>query len=95
MIPAASTLVPTMKPGTSCRKTSGQPEGVAEVDEARRLVGRVVVEDAAELARLVGHDADRAPAEAREAGDDRLGPLRLEVEPLAVVDDARMTSYMS
>ena len=50
-------------------------EGVAEVDEARRLVGGVVLEDAAELLRLVGDDADRPAAEAREAGDDRLRPL--------------------
>src|ERR1700744_5264353 len=39
------------------------PVGVAEVDEPSRLVGRVVVEDAAEMARLVGHDPGRATAE--------------------------------
>ena len=76
-----------MKPGTSIRNTSGIAERVAEVDEARGLVGGVVVEDAAELLGLVGDDPRRAPAEAREAGDDRLRPLALHVEVLAVVDD--------
>ena len=68
-------------------KTSGIVERVAEVDKARGLVGGVVVEDAAELLGLVGDDSCRAPAEPREAGDDRLGPLTLDVEELAVVDD--------
>ena len=63
------------------------PERVAQVHEAGRLVGGVVVEDPAHLARLVGDDPDRPPAHARQAGDDRLRPLRLEVEPVAVVDD--------
>ena len=62
-------------------------EGVAEVDEARRLVGGVVVEDPGQLLGLVGDDPDRLAAEAGEAGDQRLGELRLDVEPLAVVDD--------
>ena len=63
------------------------PEGVAEVDETRGLVGRVVVEDAAEMARLVGDDSDRPTAEASEAGDDRLCELRLHVKPLTVIND--------
>ena len=41
----------------------------------------------AELLGLVGDDPGGPPAEAREAGDDRLGPLALHVEDLAVVDD--------
>ena len=61
--------------------------GVAEVDEARRLVGGVVLEDAAEVTRLVGHDPHRAAAHPGEAGDDRARPARLEVEPLPVVHD--------
>jgi hypothetical protein len=51
-----------------------------------RLTKRAV-EDAAELLGLIGHDPRRSAAEAREAGDDRLRPLRLHVEVLAVVDD--------
>ena len=53
----------------------------------RRLVRGVVLEDAAELLRLVGDDADRLPAEARQAGDDRLRELRLDIEDLAAVGD--------
>src|SRR5581483_6870958 len=62
-------------------------EGVAEVDEAGRLVGRVVLEDASELLGLIGDDPDRLAAEAGEAGDDRLRELRLDVEELAAVRD--------
>jgi hypothetical protein len=63
------------------------PERVAEVDEARGLVGGVVVEDPTEVARLVGDDPGGPAAEARQAGDDRPRPASLEVEPRAVVDD--------
>src|ERR1700722_11308307 len=63
------------------------PERVAEVDETRGLVGRVVVEDAAELLGLVGDDPGRPATEASEAGDDRLGPLALHVEYLFIVHD--------
>ena len=84
------------EPGHVLEEDERDREGVAEVDEARRLVGRVVLEDAAELLRLVGDDPDRLAAEAGEAGDDRLRELRLDVEELAVVDDLRGSrSYMS
>ena len=63
-------------------------ERVAEAHEARRLHRRVDVEDAGERARLVADDADRVPAEAREADDDVLGPALVHLEELAVVDDA-------
>src|SRR5579884_63108 len=62
------------------------PIGVHQVDEPRRLVGRVVVEDPSELLGLVGDDSGRTAPEPRQAGDDRPGPLRLEIEVLAVVD---------
>ena len=65
-----------MKPGTSCEEHERDPERVAEVDEARGLVGGVVVEDPAEVLRLVGDDPDRPAAHPREAGDDRPRPAR-------------------
>ena len=46
-------------------------ERVADLHEARGLVGRVDVEDAAEVVRLVRDDADALAADAREARDDR------------------------
>src|SRR5664280_369871 len=58
----------------------GDSVGVAEVDEPRRLIGGIVVEDAAQLLGLVGHDPGRPAAEAGQAGDDRLGELGLEIE---------------
>ena len=60
---------------------------IAEVDEPCSLVGGVVVEDPAELLGLVGDDPRGPPPEPRQAGDDRLRELRLDVEVAAVVDD--------
>ena len=85
--PGLLDLGPDHEPGHVHQVHERDPVGVAQVDEPGRLVGRVVVEDPAELLGLVGHDPRRAPAEARQAGDDRLGELGLEVEVLAVVDD--------
>ena len=45
-------------------------EDVAEADEARALVGRVDVERAGLLHRLVGDDADHDALDAREADDE-------------------------
>ena len=78
---------PDHEPGHVHQVDERDPEGVAEVDEPRRLVGRVVVEDPAQLAGLVGDDPGRAAAEASQAGDHRPAPPGLEVEPLPVVDD--------
>ena len=63
-------------------------ERVAGAHEPRRLDGGVDVEHARERARLVADDADRVAAEAREAAHDVLGPVRLHLEELPVVDDA-------
>ena len=63
-------------------------EGVAEADEARPLRRGVDVEDAGEEVGLVRDDADRAPAEPREADDEVLREVGVDLEELAVVDDA-------
>jgi hypothetical protein len=44
-------------------------ESVASLDEACSLVGAVVFEDAAEVFRLIGEDADWLAADARQTGD--------------------------
>ena len=61
-------------------------EGVAEPDELRGLVGGVHHEHAALDLRLVGHDADHAPAQARQAHDHLAGEALLDLEPRAGVD---------
>ena len=63
-------------------------EGVAEAHEARGLDRAVDVEHAREHLRLVGDDADGAPVEAREADDDVLRAVLVDLEERAVVDDA-------
>ena len=67
MMPCCSTLVPTMKPGHVLQEQQRDVEGVAQVDEPRRLVRGVHVEDAAQVHRFVRHDAHRLPADARQA----------------------------
>ena len=63
-----------------------QPERVAQPDEARRLVGGIDEQHAALPLRLAGDDADRAPVQAREAGDDLAREQLLELEEAPVVD---------
>ena len=55
-------------------------EGVAGHDEAGRLVGGVDEEDAALHLRLVGHDPDHPPVEARVADHDLLRPAVVHLE---------------
>ena len=45
--------------------------------------------------RLVADDADRVAVQAREAADDVLREVLVDLEELAVVDDQRTTSRMS
>ena len=70
-------------------------ERVADLDEARGLVGGVVVEDAAEVLRLVGDDPRRAAADAREARDDRCAHRGLMSRNSPWSTIARMSLYMS
>ena len=51
------------------------------------LIDGVDVEAAGETCRLVGDDADRPAVEAREADDDVLRVVLVDLEELAVVDD--------
>ncbi len=62
-------------------------EAVAEAHEARALIEASMSRQPARQRRLVGDDADRAAAEAREADDDVLGVVALHLEEVAVVDD--------
>ena len=62
-------------------------ERVAQPHEARGFVGRVHVERATEHHRLVPDDAHGLTADARQARDEVLRPLRLHPEHVAVVDD--------
>jgi len=60
-------------------------EGVAEADEPGALDRSVVVEHTGQHLGLVGHDAHRAPVEAREADDDVGGEIRLDLEKVMLV----------
>ena len=62
-------------------------EAVAEAHEARGLDRRVDVEAAGEVRRLVRDDADGAAVDAREADDDVLRVVLVDLEEVAVVDD--------
>ena len=65
-----------------------QAEGVAGAHEAGGLGAGVGVEDAAEVPRLVGDDADGAALEAGEPADDVARPARRPLEQAAAVDQA-------
>ena len=62
-------------------------ERIAQPDESRRFVGRIVEQHAALLHRLVGHDPQGVPVEPGEAGEELLGEQLLELQPRALVDD--------
>ena len=57
-----------------------QVEGVAELDEARRLVGGVGVDRAAEVVRVVRDQAERPALDADERGDDSEPEVRAQLE---------------
>src|SRR5439155_26258267 len=61
-------------------------ECVARPDEPRGLVRRVREKHTTFVARLVGEDADGAPAKPRVTGHELSRPELLDLEPAAVVD---------
>src|SRR3954464_9945452 len=98
MIPAASTFVPTMKPGTSTRNTSGIPKASQSVTKRAALSAESLSSTpprwgGGPAGRWGGGGARRPPRPppppppARGGGRFGARELRLEVQPLAVVDD--------
>ena len=69
------------------QRDDGDVEGVAELDEAPGLLGRVDVEGPGLAQGLVGDDADGLAVHAGEAHDDRRGEELLHLDEFAVVDD--------
>jgi hypothetical protein len=66
----------------------GDVEGVEETDETGCLDGGVDVEHTRRDERLVADDADGFAIHAGETHDDVLGKVGLDLEKVAVVDDA-------
>jgi len=62
-------LGPDHDPRCVAEKQHRQPERLAQLQEARRLVGTVARDRAGEMHRIVGDDPDRVPLDARERGD--------------------------
>ena len=60
-------------------------EGVAELHEARRLVGGVGIDRAAEMLRVVGDEAERPALDADQGGDDSDAEGRAQLEHGAFV----------
>ena len=79
---------PTMKPGRVDQRDERQAVRVAQLHEARRLVGRVGVDRAAEVRRVVGEQADRPAFDARERGEDADAEAGAQLEQRAGVGDA-------
>ena len=76
-----------MKPGTSTRNTSGMPKASHRFTNRAALSAESLSRMPPRWRRLRGDDPHRSSADPRQAGDDRARPLRLEVQPGAVVDD--------
>ncbi len=88
MMPPHSWLVPGRKPGTSVNVTSGMLNASQKRTKRAAFSEDSMSSTPAICDRLVADDADREPAEAREADDDVLREVLLHLEELAVVDDA-------
>ena len=88
MMPPCSCATPGRNPGTSIEREQGHVEGIAGAHEPRGLVGGVDVQGAGQHRRLLGDDADASTAEPREPDDDVRCPCRLQLEELAIIDDA-------
>ena len=61
------------EPGHVGQEDQREVEGVAQPDEAGRLVGGVDEQGAGEMGRVVGDDADRMPVETAEPDDQLAG----------------------
>ena len=65
----------------------GQAEGVAELDQARRLVGRVAGDGAGHVAGVVGDDSDRAALDPGQRGNHLGGEARPQERHRALVGE--------
>ena len=80
---------PTMMPGRVAQEQDRQVERVAELHEARRLVGAVAVDRAGEMRRVVGDDAERPALDARERGHHAGAEAAPQLEHRAGVGERR------
>ena len=74
-------------PGQSIRFSDRDVERVAELHEARALVGAVGIDRAREMMRIVGDHAHRPAFDADEGGDDADAELRTNFQHGALVGD--------
>ena len=75
------------EPGHVLERDQRNVERVAEPHEPRALHRRVDVEAPGEHGGLIRDDADRSPAQPREADDDVPRVVLVHLEERAVVDD--------
>ncbi len=74
------------KPGNVHQGHQGDVEGVAEPDEARRLVGGVDVEATGQNPRLIGNQPHAASVDAGKPDDDVGGVQGVHLHELPFVD---------
>ena len=85
---ACSGCEPTMKPGTSCNQTVGMLKA-SHMHTNCVPLSQVLGSSAPGVEhRVAGHDPDRVPADPGQRGDQRAAEAGLELQHLAVVDDA-------
>ncbi len=88
MMPPCSCAVPGQVTADVGEGDDRDVEAVAEAHEARGLERRGDVERAGEVQRLVGDDADGAAGQARQADDDVLRVVGVDLQEVGAVDDA-------
>ena len=79
---------PDHEAGRVDQADNGQPVRVAQLHETGRLVGRVGVDRAAQMQRVVGHQPHRAPGHAGQCGMDAHAKTRAQHQEAAFVGDA-------
>ena len=65
----------------------GNPEGIAEANEAGRLIGSIDIKTASHDTRLIGNDADRTSVQAGQTGNDIAGIHTMRFHIFTVIDD--------
>ena len=73
--------------GRIAEEQQGQGEGVAHADEARRLVGAVGVDRAAEMRRVVGEDPKRPAVAEGQRRDHPRPEAAAQLEHRALVEE--------
>ena len=81
-------LRPDHEAGRVAERDDGQAMGIAQLHEARGLVGGIGIDGPAEVARIVADKTERPAADAHERGDHAAAEAGAQLEHRVVVGQA-------